>query len=70
MSPYHVSVVRGWFFCPVAAFGSGSPPGARMPLSEALSPSLGLWVVPGGGQGQAAYPAEPTVGLEAAGVQV
>lgn len=41
-----------------------------MPLSEALSPSLGLRAVPGGGQGQAAYPAESTVGLKAAGVQV
>lgn len=70
MSPDHVSVVRGWFCCLVAAFGSGSPPGARMLLSAALSPSLGLWAVPGGGQGQAAYPAEPTVGLTAAGVQV
>lgn len=49
MSPYHVSVVRGWFCCLVAAFGSGSPPGARMPLSEALSPSLGLRAVVAGG---------------------
>lgn len=70
MSPCHVSVVRDWFCCPLAAFGSGSPPGARMPLSEALSPSQGLRVVPGAGQGQAACPAGPTVGLKAAGVQV